>query len=200
VDNSFRLFNCALCHTQTKLCRPCDRGNIYCSKGCAKKRRNHSLRDAGKKYQQTFKGRRKHADRQKRHRHQKKQKVTHQGTQDSPAHGFLETATKQEVIQETYLQPQLGIDEVHQQVLLQVKPEAPDLVRCDMCGNWCGPFARQKFWHGGRNYQKLRRKYRDNKRNRGRDSAPTPRGRLAAKHNWQTITGSLFNSKESAYS
>jgi len=121
-----------------------------------------------------------HAARQKKYR--QKKKVTDQGTRQDPSHGFLNMAMKQEVSQATSLKPGIEVEEKAALILLQLKPEAPDLVRCDICGNWCGPFARQRFWHGGRNYKKLRRKYRDSKRKRGRDSPLASCGRLATKH------------------
>jgi hypothetical protein len=182
-----------------KICLPCDRGNIYCSERCAEIQRRCSLRRAGKKYQGTFKGRRKHAARQNRHRQGQKKKVTHQGTQPGLAHGFLERNKKQEELQATYLQPEPEAQEkAHQEILLQSKPETPGIVRCDICGCWCGPFARQRFWHGGRNFKKLERKYHDSKRNRGRDSPFTQGRRLVSEHNSKPTAASLFNSKESA--
>jgi len=109
--------------------------------------------------------------------------MTHQGTQHGTAHGFLNMTTEEDS-QAKSLQSKIEVKgEISQTTLLQLKPEAPDLVRCDICGNWCGPFARQKFWHGGRNYKKLRRKYRDSKRKRGRDSPITSCGRVVTEHN-----------------
>jgi hypothetical protein len=78
-----RLYYCALCHCQVSICSDCDRGNIYCNQGCAEKSRQITLREAGKRYQQSYRGKQKHAARQKRYRirlQQQTKKVTHQGS------------------------------------------------------------------------------------------------------------------------
>ena len=35
MEHAPRLFQCALCHTQSIVCSKCDRGQIYCGTGCA---------------------------------------------------------------------------------------------------------------------------------------------------------------------
>ena len=91
-----RLFYCALCDTQVIICSKCDRGNIYCGDECARLARLESSRAAGKRYQESYKGRLNHAARQQqyRQRQQKKmaeknikiKKVTHQGSQQNSSH------------------------------------------------------------------------------------------------------------------
>ncbi len=77
--HSARLFQCACCHIQVILCSTCDRGNIYCLL-CAPLARRNSLRKAGKRYQDSRRGRAHHAARQKQYRQRQQQKVTHQGS------------------------------------------------------------------------------------------------------------------------
>ena len=77
---SARLYNCVRCHCQVIICRHCDRGNIYCAKGCADSARADSLRRAGQKYQAGRAGRLANANRQRRFRTRQHQKVTHQGS------------------------------------------------------------------------------------------------------------------------
>lgn len=72
-----RLFLCVRCLTQVLICSRCDRGQIYCSDVCSKTACCESSRAAGHRYQQTPKGRHKHAERARRPR-QCKNKVTHQ--------------------------------------------------------------------------------------------------------------------------
>ena len=71
-------------------CRRCDRGQIYCSDACSKAARCEVLRASGRRYQQSSKGRFKHAERAHRYR-QRKNKVTHQGS-TTLAQGDLLTA------------------------------------------------------------------------------------------------------------
>lgn len=62
------MFRCARCGALVTICRSCDRGNIYCSNGCAEICRLESTRKAAKLYQASGKGARRHALRQKRYR------------------------------------------------------------------------------------------------------------------------------------
>jgi hypothetical protein len=50
----------------------CDRGQVYCTGDCAKKARRQSMREAGRRYQASQKGRLAHAARQRRYREQKR--------------------------------------------------------------------------------------------------------------------------------
>jgi hypothetical protein len=72
-----RLFQCALCHTQSRVCSKCDRGQIYCGKVCAVFARKKSMQLAGMRYQKTFNGKRNHAARQARYRMRQSKIVTH---------------------------------------------------------------------------------------------------------------------------
>lgn len=80
MEKNARLFNCLGCHQQTLVCGCCDRGNIYCGPACSKAARKASLLAAGRRYQNTYGGKLKHAARQRRYRACQKEKVTHQGS------------------------------------------------------------------------------------------------------------------------
>lgn len=77
---TYRLYNCACCAQQVQICRRCDRGNIYCAGGCAAERRRASLRRAGARYQQSYRGACLHAARHARWRARQAEQVTHQGS------------------------------------------------------------------------------------------------------------------------
>jgi hypothetical protein len=79
-EGSYRLFSCRRCAQQVRICRHCDRGNQYCAAGCARIRRRESLRRAADRYQQSYHGACRHADRQRAWRARQTQKVTHQGS------------------------------------------------------------------------------------------------------------------------
>lgn len=81
MNPSARLYHCLRCHGQVIVCSHCDRGNRYCSNGCAQSARQETLRRANQKYRSTRRGRFVNALRQQRYRHQQRQKVTHQGSQ-----------------------------------------------------------------------------------------------------------------------
>jgi len=85
-----RLYSCVLCHAQVVICTYCDRGEIYCTKNCSKHARLKSCREANTRYQQTPKGRRLHAARQKLYRLRQLKKVTDHGSKYSAEYGLLE--------------------------------------------------------------------------------------------------------------
>lgn len=87
-----RFFYCALCHKQVVICSHCDRGNIYCGPPCSRQARTLNHRIANQQYQKSFKGRQKHAKRQRCYRQRQKekiQKVTDQGSPDLPPSDLL---------------------------------------------------------------------------------------------------------------
>jgi len=75
MQSSARLFNCARCRCQVVICSYCDRGNIYCGKRCSETARRQSRREASGRYQKTRRGRLSHAERQRRYRQRRRQKV-----------------------------------------------------------------------------------------------------------------------------
>jgi hypothetical protein len=60
-----RLFLCARCRMQVFICRRCDRGNCHC-RDCAQPARRDYVRQAGRRYQQSRRGRLAHAARARR--------------------------------------------------------------------------------------------------------------------------------------
>lgn len=83
-----RMFLCERCRAQVVLCSRCDRGNVYCGPACAASRRRESIRAAGRRYQQSRRGRFTHAARTRRYR-ERHQKVTHHGSAAGEANGLL---------------------------------------------------------------------------------------------------------------
>jgi hypothetical protein len=74
-----RFFLCGRCRTQVLICSHCDRGHVYCADSCAREARRRSLREAGRRYQASRRGRLKHATRSRRYR-LRTNNVTHQGS------------------------------------------------------------------------------------------------------------------------
>jgi hypothetical protein len=122
-----RLYHCARCHCQVILCRRCDRGHVYCAKGCAQRARRDSLRRAGARYRVTRRGRLNNALRQRRFR-ARQQKVTHQGSAlvERPA-----------VLLVTLTLPDSG---AHNGFEHRV-----DVIYCHRCGGECSRFLRRDF-------------------------------------------------------
>jgi hypothetical protein len=87
-----RLFLCSRCRTQVVVCRQCDRGQIYCSRGCSIQARRLSQAAAGRRYQASRPGRFAHAARARRYRVRAKI-VTHQGSVSVPADAVVRAVT-----------------------------------------------------------------------------------------------------------
>lgn len=117
-----RTFNCELCHKLVVICSCCDHGNIYCCAECSSIARRRSVREAGRRYQNTFKGKLNHARRQSNYRARftrVNQKVTHHTSQETASNDLLQPAENQ-VIRTGEL-------------------------RCDFCGCRCEPFVRTDY-------------------------------------------------------
>lgn len=129
MENSARLFNCARCHRQVKICRRCDRGNIYCGAQCSQPARSESLSAAGWRYQRSRRGRFKHAERQRRYR-SRWRKVTHQGSMPSPLDDLLS--------------PESKVTGTHNGPVPVVRAQG---MHCYFCKRLCSPFVRVDFLH-----------------------------------------------------
>lgn len=125
METTARLYHCARCHCQVIICSHCDRGNIYCGKSCAEQARLESQRAAGERYQRTRRGRFKHADRQRRYR-ARCQKVTHQGSPETPSNDPLTTRSEAP-------ESVVGVED--------------GTIHCHFCGRLCSPFLRLDYRH-----------------------------------------------------
>ena len=127
MDPSARLYHCARCHCQVILCRRCDRGQVYCADGCARKARRDSLRRAGARYRATRSGRLNNALRQRRFR-TRQQKVTHHGSVAAAAPAVL-----------------LVTRPVSDRVRGRGQGGPAETLHCHRCGRICSPFLRRDF-------------------------------------------------------
>lgn len=93
TGQSCRHFTCGLCGKLVRICRRCDRGNIYCGEVCRESARRQSNRRRSARYQKSEVGRRNHRRRQDRYRSSRETrsdssaqtttiKVTHHGSAD----------------------------------------------------------------------------------------------------------------------
>jgi len=130
MTSTGRFYLCQRCRLQVIICRRCDCGQIYCSTACSKAARCEALRASGRRYQQSSKGRFKHAERARRYR-QRKNKVTHQGS-ITPAQDDL-----------------LAANSVPDRELDDAKPLSNNKssVHCYFCGAICSEFVRRSFLH-----------------------------------------------------
>jgi len=137
METSSRLYQCLYCRVPVVICSRCEHGQRYCTNGCSQAARRKSLNRAGKKYQQSFRGRCNNAARQKRFRAKKKQKVTHHSSLKLPRHDVLSRALT-------------GVN----------KPVTPlkygKVMICHHCNEQCSAFLRHDFLR----YQVTRRNLR----------------------------------------
>lgn len=128
---SARLYLCAGCRVQVIICSCCDRGHIYCAGHCAKETRHNAQREAGRRYQSTYRGRCNHAKRARDYRARQK-KVTHQGSLPQPADDLMSAGM---ALTPSTPTPQRSPPDFPR--------EAPS--RCHWCGRLCSPFVRIGF-------------------------------------------------------
>lgn len=128
MENTARLYHCARCHRQVVICRYCDRGNIYCARGCAEAARKEGLRAAGRRYQRSRQGRLRHAERQRRYR-ARRQKVTHQGSLSSSSDDALFTGPERPAGNGS------------------MGSGSASGICCHFCRRECAPFLRRNFLH-----------------------------------------------------
>lgn len=129
-SRSARLFQCARCYAQTKICSHCDRGNVYCG-DCALSARKKARQATSKRYQQSPAGRLNHAARQQSYRERqrlKTEKVTHQGSE----------STENVLAQENHLQSNKDDSD-------STESSKKGGISCGFCGLTCSPFLRCDF-------------------------------------------------------
>jgi len=145
TEQSYRLYSCARCAEQVRICRRCDRGNRYCAGECARTRRCESLRRAGARYQRSHRGACGHAARQRAWRSRRAQKVTHQGSLASRV-----TGTVTLILTDDTLQAPHDNNPVHEpQSLWRADGSAVVVARCSLCGCALPAFTRFGPVRGG---------------------------------------------------
>lgn len=137
-----RLYTCARCSTQVRICRHCDHGNLYCAGECAAVRRRESLHRAGERYQRSRRGAFHHAARQRIWR-RRQPKVTHQGSLPAVGNAIVALASSEVTTQ------------VEHADIPDVEPRSDrDLMAmpmrlCSFCRRLLAPFARLGPLRGG---------------------------------------------------
>lgn len=133
-----RLFLCARCRCQVRVCSRCDRGQQYCGPHCSAAARTASRRRAGARYQDSRRGRFHHAERQRRYRARRRaaggeEKVTH--------HGFA-----------VALEPDslCAVPASRARPSGPLPPPVPSAARCHFCGRAVSAFVRQGWLRRGR--------------------------------------------------
>jgi len=184
IQETYRLFNCARCSRQAKICGRCDRANIYCSQECSAAGRSDSLRRAGARYQRTFAGADNHARRQQQYVIRRRAKMTHQGSPPETPPATVEPAAPEiatsDPAPDRPSRPEVGgiaapaPGRTSQEAFrastsfrVTAMSTQQGVPTCDFCGQRCPPFAR-----------------RDHHRCRGRPGRPCPHRRLRSA--WRT--------------
>jgi len=125
-----RIFRCRACLAMVVVCRSCDRGQRYCSPLCAREKRQHRVREAGRRYQQTARGREAGATRQRRWRERRRR------SQDAVTHPSTETRGPS-------ARPHEQLGALSQNVQARASAFRVDRVqvRCTLCGLECTGFS-----------------------------------------------------------
>jgi len=142
-----RRFLCGACRSAALICSFCDRGQIYCGAGCARRARQCSLRDAGRRYRASHQGRRNQARRTARWRDRQKN-VTHHGSPPPSADDLLPS----------------GAPVVARDAASPGDRRRPATPHCHWCGRRCPDFVRQGFLR-----RRIRRRCRSQRDRKGRE-------------------------------
>ena len=121
---------CDRCRTAVYICSWCDRGHRYCSRRCREAARRQTLVSAGRRYQQTRRGRRRHACRQQAYRERQKRKVTHHPCRTPSGSATVAACVREGVVR-------------HQRMALE--PPGRRELRCKVCGEACERVVRHDF-------------------------------------------------------
>ena len=130
MERTGRFFLCARCRAQVLVCRCCDRGQIYCTGSCSQIARRACVREAGRRYQASRRGRFSHAARSRRYRARQKN-VTHQGSLRPGPNALLPVNLALSVTQSQ-------------------SSAAPRAWHCHFCGGRCPELVRSGFLHDSR--------------------------------------------------
>jgi hypothetical protein len=145
---TYRLFNCARCHVQVRICTRCDRGQCYCTSECSKEAYRQQVLEAGARYQATEKGRLNHKVRQQRYLERQEKTMTHKGPpweaddlplRPCPEAEYWAVSPGREEVNDA---DEIEESSPSQEMPSPVVSRSSDLVRCDFCGRLCGEFAR----------------------------------------------------------
>ena len=138
VQETIRRFLCAGCRVAAYVCTACDRGQRYCSDGCALAARRRSQRESDRRYQSSERGRLRHAERARRYREQRRS-VTEQGPVSSPEQDLRSTSAPSTV------SPPLSADETAttraREAISDEKAHVGQ-VSCQSCRRWCDQWIR----------------------------------------------------------
>jgi hypothetical protein len=165
MGTSCRLFVCARCGTTVLICSQCDRGNRYDGTECSEAARRHSVREAGRRYQQSPAGAACHARRQKRFRtRQAEFCAKHDASRFTPPPASATDAiaaaappneailaitkppTEARPASETQGPPRPETVQAPRPVAVCVAwPPHDRRIPCDFCGRRCDPPARNDF-------------------------------------------------------
>lgn len=129
MEPSGRQFLCARCRATVWICRGCDRGQLYCGRGCAQGARRLAQRQAGARYQRSRPGRFAHAARARCYR-QRRKIVTHHGSPAPVADALLRAMPLRLAVPVPIPAPVSASVAVH---------------TCHFCGVRCGPAVRLDF-------------------------------------------------------
>jgi hypothetical protein len=138
VRETIRRFLCAGCRVVAYVCTACDRGQRYCSDGCARGARRRSQRESDRRYQNSERGRLKHAERARRYRQRCRSVTEHSAVvsleQDVPTTSATSEVSTPSSAQETgtTFASESSTDEVAHF----------GKVNCHRCRRWCDPWIR----------------------------------------------------------
>jgi hypothetical protein len=151
-----RVFKCKRCGQEARICRRCDRGNVYCGKACRKEARLETWRRSGAKSRKKERTRILHKMAQQRYLENRGKKMTQQGSHSDEVAADCgqdkehESKPHEERFkrQQARANPQAAREPAHSGEPLKrpqamAMPKQPKAVHCDFCGRMCLPGNRR---------------------------------------------------------
>ena len=140
VQETIRRFLCAGCRVAAYVCTACDRGQRYCSDGCALAARRRSQRESDRRYQSSERGRLKHAERARQYR-QRRRSVTEQGAVVGPKQDVSGTSAPHEEVSTPPSSAEETATTLASQSSIDDRAHFGQ-VSCHFCRRWCDQWIR----------------------------------------------------------
>ncbi len=140
-----RVFNCRQCSKEVRICRPCDRGNVYCGKKCRKEARLETWRRSGAKSRKKERTRILHKIAQQRYLENREKKMTQQGSHREDEVGNSKQGRSNNENQAAKpCKKEAEPVECSSRLVARKRPQATGnqgdaMVRCTFCGCLCMP-------------------------------------------------------------
>lgn len=146
THSSARRYHCARCQRPVLICSHCDRGHIYCFRGCRELAQKERCQRNAKRYQSTHHGRRNNAKRQSEYRKRRQAQLSPVAADSSTnSTSGDEVDTPAGDSGKTKKVTHRGSTITGASVVLQASGNNSSFFNCDCCERACSNYVRIHF-------------------------------------------------------